>query len=83
MKTISILIAALAAAVVTSCSATGGTVKTGVKPYTSNMCVLTDNELGSMGPVITKVYGNREVKFCCQPCVKKFERNLDENLSKL
>lgn len=45
------------------------------KPYTKNTCIVSDNELGSMGKVITKVHEGQEVKFCCKPCVKKFDKN--------
>ncbi|MFT4175252.1 MAG: hypothetical protein QM627_01235 [Luteolibacter sp.] len=78
MKTILSLISI---ALLASCASVGGT--SGVKPYTSDMCALTDNKLGSMGTPVTKVYGKQEVKFCCQPCVAKFEKNLDANLAKL
>ena len=64
-------------------AACAGTGTTAVKPYTSDMCALTDNKLGSMGTPVTKVYGDQEVKFCCKPCVAKFEKNLDANLAKL
>ncbi len=82
MKTILTLIAS---AFLASCAGTGGTAATTgkVKPYTSGMCALTDNKLGSMGAPVTKVYGDQEVKFCCKPCVAKFEKNLDQNLAKL
>ena len=44
-------------------------------PYTSKFCIVTDNELGSMGDPVTIVYNGREIKFCCKPCVKKFNKN--------
>ncbi|HBE22762.1 MAG TPA: hypothetical protein DDW21_04840 [Verrucomicrobiales bacterium] len=55
-----------------SCATTGGA---GIKRYTSDTCVVTDNKLGSMGSPISKVYGNQEVKFCCKPCIEKYEKN--------
>lgn len=74
----------LAAAVVTasSCAGTGASVGA-AKPYPLSTCIVTDNELGSMGEVVTKVYDGREVKFCCKPCVKKFEANPSKYLTKL
>lgn len=78
MKTILTLITT---ALLASCAGTGGSAN--VKPYTSDMCALTDNKLGSMGTPVRKVYGDQEVKFCCKPCVAKFEKNLDANLAKL
>jgi hypothetical protein len=53
------------------------------KPYPFDYCVVTDNELGSMGKVITKVYGDQQIKFCCKPCVAKFEKNPAKYLAKL
>jgi len=53
------------------------------KPYPLKYCVVTDNELGSMGKVITKVYGDQQIKFCCKPCVAKFEKNPAKYLAKL
>jgi hypothetical protein len=44
-----------------------------IVPYISDVCVVTDNKLHSMGDPITKIYGDREIKFCCRPCVKEFE----------
>jgi hypothetical protein len=79
MKTTMTLMASLLLA---ACAGTGITASK-VKPYTSDMCALTDNKLGSMGTPVTKVYGDQEVKFCCKPCVAKFEKNLDANLAKL
>ena len=54
-----------------------------VKAYTGKNCVVSDNELGSMGEVITKVYGDQEVKFCCKPCIKKFEKDPEKYLQKM
>lgn len=53
------------------------------KRYPLDYCVVTDNELGSMGKVITKVYGDQQIKFCCKPCVAKFEKNPKKYLAKL
>jgi hypothetical protein len=53
------------------------------KSYRLKTCIVTDNALGSMGKVITKVYDGQEIKFCCKPCVRKFEKNPAKYLSKL
>jgi hypothetical protein len=42
-----------------------------------------NNELGSMGKVVTKVYNDQEIKLCCKPCIKKFDANPAKYLSKL
>lgn len=54
-----------------------------VIPYTSDVCIVTDNKLGSMGDPVVKVYGNQEVKFCCRPCVREFEDDKERFLAKL
>jgi YHS domain-containing protein len=36
-----------------------------------------------MGDPVTKVYGNQEIKFCCKPCIKEFEKEPDRYLKKL
>ena len=70
----------IASALLASCAATGSA---GVKSYTRDTCIVTDNKLGSMGSPVTKVYGEQEVKFCCKPCVAKFEKNPPKYLAKL
>lgn len=54
-----------------------------VKPYPLKTCLVSGNELGSMGKPITKVYNGQEIKFCCKPCIKKFEANPAKYLAKL
>lgn len=58
-----------------SCAATGtGSGKAvQVQPYPLDYCLVTDSKLGSMGDPFSKVYDGLEIKFCCKPCVKKFE----------
>ncbi len=51
--------------------------------YPLKVCLVTDNTLGSMGKVITMKHEGREVKFCCKPCVKKFNANPAKYLAKL
>ena len=79
MKTILTL---MASAFLASCAGTA-TTEAGVKPYPKNTCIVTDNKLGSMGTPITKVYADQEVKFCCKPCIAKFEKDPQRYLAKL
>lgn len=79
MKTIITLVAS---AFLASCTGTATTAGD-VKPYTRNTCIVSDNKLGSMGTPITKVYGDQEVKFCCKPCIAKFEKDPQKYLAKL
>ena len=53
------------------------------KPYPLKTCIVTGNDLGSMGKVLTRTHEGREIKFCCKPCVKKFEANPAKYLQKL
>lgn len=54
-----------------------------VKPYPLKVCLVTDNDLDSMGGEVVKVYDGQQIKFCCKPCVKKFEANQAKYLAKL
>lgn len=85
MKHALVLLSSTAAILLASCANGGGSMASGgsVKPYTSNKCLVTDNKLGSMGSPVTKVYGDQEVKFCCKPCVAKFEKDPQKFLAKL
>lgn len=67
------------AALFASCAATHANVR----PYPSDVCIVTDNKLGSMGDPVVKVYGDQEVKFCCRPCVAEFEDDKERFLAKL
>jgi YHS domain-containing protein len=51
--------------------------------YPLKTCVVSGNELGSMGKPITQVYNGQEIKLCCKPCIKKFDANPAKYLSKL
>ena len=53
------------------------------KPYPSDICLVTDNELGSMGKPYRIVHEGQEVKFCCKPCVKKFNADPAKYLAKI
>lgn len=80
MKTTTIIILA-----VTALAAAPLALAAGSKPkrYPLKSCIVTDNELGSMGKPLSKTYGDQEVRFCCKPCVKKFEQNPAKFLKKL
>lgn len=53
------------------------------KPYPLQTCIVSGNKLGSMGKVIVKSHQGEEIKFCCKPCVKKFDANPAKYLAKL
>ena len=41
-------------------------------PYPLETCIVTGNELGSMGDPVTFNHEDREIKVCCKPCEKKY-----------
>jgi len=56
----------------------GGKEKTeevSAKPYTLKTCLVSDEKLGEMGDTITMIHEGQEWKFCCKPCVKKFNKD--------
>ncbi len=81
---LSVLVAA-ASMLSVSCATTNSDsgVTAGAKPYTADTCIVTDNELGSMGDPVTLVHEGQQVKFCCKACVSKFKANPDKYLAKL
>jgi YHS domain-containing protein len=91
MKKIKALFTLTAAALLLAgCASTGSTPSQGssasrgkAKPYPLDTCIVTDNELGSMGTPLTKVYDGQTVKFCCKPCVKEFEAEPAKFLPKI
>lgn len=55
----------------------------GTKPYPLKTCIVTDNDLGSMGEEQSFVYEGREIKLCCAPCRKKFDKAPAKFIAKL
>lgn len=45
--------------------------------YTLTTCPITGGKLGSMGDPSVHIVGGREVRFCCPPCLPKFERAVE------
>ncbi len=91
MKTLQTTALLLASIFLVACGTTtpqppaGTAATTGgkVRPYPLSTCIVTDNDVASMGGAITKVYGNQEVKFCCRPCVRAYEANPAKYQAKL
>lgn len=53
------------------------------KAYPLKTCLVSDNDLDSMGEQTSIVHEGRVLKFCCQPCVGKFQKNPAKYLAKL
>jgi len=56
---------------------------TSAKPYPLEVCLVSGEELGSMGEPITLIHDGQEIKFCCDSCPPKFEKDPAKYLSKL
>ncbi len=55
-----------------------------VKPYTLKTCIVTDEKLGGdMGKPYVFIYQGREIKFCCQSCLKDFNKEPAKYIKKL
>ncbi len=69
---------------ITSCASSHSAIDDkNAKPYPLTTCIVTDNDLDSMGGPILKTYNGQQIQFCCKPCVKKFEANPSKYLAKL
>jgi YHS domain-containing protein len=51
--------------------------------YALDTCLVTGKKLGSMGAPVVKSYDGREVRFCCEACVPKFEADQAKYLKRL
>ncbi|MEK6701595.1 MAG: hypothetical protein AABZ53_04980 [Planctomycetota bacterium] len=51
--------------------------------YSLATCPISGGKLGSMGDPVVKTYDGREVRFCCDSCPPKFEKDLAKSMAKL
>ena len=51
--------------------------------YTLKTCPVSGDQLGSRGEPVVKKYDGREVRFCCEGCVPKFEESKAEYWKKI
>jgi len=54
-----------------------------VAEYPLEVCIVSGEELGSMGEPTALVHEGQEVKFCCDSCEPKFKGDPQKYLSKL
>jgi hypothetical protein len=83
MKLKSILLYAIAISLSACATSPRASALGGVKPYPLKVCLVTGNDLGSMGDEQRFVYQGQEMKFCCEPCKDKFLKNPAKYLTKL
>lgn len=53
------------------------------KPYPLEVCIVSDEKLGSMGDPVVLAHEGQEVKFCCDSCTPKFKKDPAKYLAKL
>ena len=53
------------------------------KPYPLKTCIVSDNDLDSMGEQASFEHEGRIIKVCCKPCIEKFRKNPGKYLKKL
>lgn len=53
------------------------------KPYPLKTCIVSDNDLDSMGEQASFVHQGQTIKVCCKACIAKFEKNPAKYLKKL
>ena len=53
------------------------------EPYPLTTCVVSGEDLGSMGEPVVYDHEGTTVKFCCKNCVPKFEKDSETYLAKL
>jgi YHS domain-containing protein len=82
MKRTTILQSILLLTLMNACS-TPKSVANNTKAYPLKVCLVSGNSLDSMGDTVTESYNGQEVKFCCEPCVKKFHAHPEKYLPKL
>jgi YHS domain-containing protein len=54
-----------------------------VDDYPLDVCVVSGEKLGSMGEPFVITHEGTEVRFCCDSCVPKFEKDPAKYLAKL
>ncbi|MGD9418783.1 MAG: hypothetical protein Q7R22_007565 [Verrucomicrobiota bacterium JB025] len=53
------------------------------KSYPLDVCLVSGEELGSMGEPVSLIHDGQEIKFCCDSCEPKFRKDPAKYLSKL
>ena len=43
--------------------------------YPLDFCIVTGNDLGDMGGPVSYDHNGTLTKFCCKPCIPKFQKN--------
>lgn len=57
--------------------------KVTAKPYQLDTCIVSGDKLGEMGKPVVFVYNGQEIKVCCKPCRKDFNKDPEKYLKEL
>ena len=77
------LLLAYVAAPVAGFAAEGDKKDKAKKPYPMKTCLVSDEELGSMGDAYVFVHKGQEIKLCCKSCQKDFRKNTAKYMKKI
>ena len=61
----------------------GGTSFARGKAAKQTTCIVTDNDLDSMGDKQSFVHKGKKIQVCCEPCIGKFKKNPEKYLKKI
>ncbi|MBB5353779.1 YHS domain-containing protein [Haloferula luteola] len=53
------------------------------KPYPLKVCLVSGEELGTMGEPVVIVHEGQQIQFCCSHCVPEFKEDPAKFLAKL
>ncbi len=53
------------------------------KPYPLDVCLVSGEKLGTMGDPVVITHEGQQIKFCCDSCIPKFEKEPAKYLGKL
>jgi len=59
------------------------TETTAAIPYPLEVCIVSGEELGSMGEPVVIVHEGREIKFCCAECLPAFNKDPEKYIATL
>jgi YHS domain-containing protein len=48
-----------------------------------NICVVSEEELGSMGAIVEYDYNGNTIQFCCKHCIPEFKRHTEQYVAAL
>ena len=50
------------------------------KFYPIDFCIVSGSDLGDMGEPVSYEHNGTLIKFCCKPCIPKFQKNPEKYL---